>query len=569
MARLQRACPHLTLVNGYGPTENTTFSLTHSLTPLDLQAGRPLPLGSPLRGRSAYVLDARLQPVPPGVLGDIWVGGAGVARGYLRQPALTAASFIPDPFDHAPGARLYRTGDRGRWRPDGLLDFLGRADNQVKLRGLRIELPEIEHALSRSPLVKQAVVVVKTPLEGPRQLVAYVVPAGDFDQATLVTYLKARLPDYMVPTLWVALPALPLTLNGKLDTKALPEPSSPVPIGNDYLPPQTAIEQALAGIWQQVLRRERVSLSSNFFDLGGDSILTIQVVSQARLAGYTVHPKDLFEHQTLGQLAHVISERLVRTEPSASPTLRHNAMSAIQKEGNNIPFFALPGFLLYRYLGEHFGTDQPFYGFEPELSPYKNIDDLAQHFIQEIKQVRPHGPYLLGAFCGDYPVVFEAAHALLAQGEQVPLIVLFEAFPDNAHIPKQSIEYIRRKMRYYYDEFNKLSTVGKLKYPLKELRTAWEILRMKLTLTRKHKGYAPLTYPGNIVLFRASISAPGITADPRGGWASHVTGNIASVSVTGEHLTIFKNPYAAELAQKLAQVLAEAQSEVPGEIISA
>jgi thioesterase domain-containing protein len=241
-------------------------------------------------------------------------------------------------------------------------------------------------------------------------------------------------------------------------------------------------------------------------------------------------------------------------------------MSAIQKEGSKIPFFALPGFLLYRYLGEHFGTDQPFYGFEPELSPYKGIDDLAQHFIQEIKQVRSRGPYLLGAFCGDYPVVFEAAHALLAQGEQVPLIVLFEAFPDNAHIPKRSLEYARRKLQYYYDEFTKLSPTGKLKYPLKELRTAWEILHMKLTLTRKHKGYAPRTYPGNIVLFRASLSAPGITADPLGGWAPHVTGNIASVSVPGEHLTIFKNPYAAALAEKLVQVLAEAQATVPNEV---
>jgi thioesterase domain-containing protein/aryl carrier-like protein len=565
MRRLHLDCPQLTIVNGYGPTENTTFSLTHQLTAQDLRAGLPLPLGKPLRGRTAYVLDAHLQPVGPGVVGELWVGGAGVARGYLRQPTLTDERFLPDPFSQTPGARLYRTGDLARWRPDGLLDFLGRADNQIKLRGLRIELPEIEIALSHSPLVKQAVVLVKTSPEGSRQLVAYVVPTGDFDQGALVGYLKARLPDYMVPTLWVALPMMPLTLNGKLDTKALPEPSSPVPVGSDYLPPQTAVEQALASIWQQVLRQERVSLNSNFFDLGGDSILTIQVVSRARLAGYTVHPKDLFEHQSLGQLARVISERLVLTESGAAPTLRHSAMSAIQKEGNNIPFFALPGFLLYRYLGEHFSTDQPFYGFEPELSPYKEIDELAQHFIQEVKQVRPHGPYLLGAFCGDYPVVFEAAHALLAQGEQVPLIVLFEAFPSNALIPKQSLEYISRKLRYYYDEFSQLSPAGKLKYPFKELYNTWQLLRMKLTLKRKHHDYVPHTYPGNIVLVRATTSAPGITEDPLGGWAAHVTGKIGSVSVPGEHLTIFKNPYAAELAQKLAQVLAQAQGEVSSE----
>jgi len=403
-------------------------------------------------------------------------------------------------------------------------------------------------------------VLVRTSAEGAKQLVAYVVPTAEFDQAALVSYLKARLPDYMVPTLWVALPLLPLTLNGKLDTRALPEPSHPVPVGNDYQAPQTAVELALAGIWQQVLRQERISLSSNFFELGGDSILTIQVVSRARLAGYPVHPKDLFEHQALGQLAHVISERLALDGPGATPARRHSAMSAIQKEGTKIPFFALPGFLLYRYLGEHFSPDQPFYGFEPELSPHKEIDELAQHFIQEIKQVRPHGPYLLGAFCGDYPVVFEAAHALLAQGEQVPLIVLFEAFPANALIPKQSLKYIRRKLRYYYTEFSQLSPAGKLKYPLKELYNTWQLLRMKLTLTRKHKDYVPHPYPGNIVLFRASLSAPGITEDPLGGWAAHVTGEISAVSVPGEHLTIFKNPYAAELAQKLAQVLAQAQT---------
>ncbi|AXA68871.1 non-ribosomal peptide synthetase, partial [Pseudomonas oryzihabitans] len=284
------------LWNLYGPTETTIWSAACAVAPEG-----PPSLGQPLANTSLWVLDAALNPVPLGAAGELYIGGAGLARGYQGRPGLTAERFVADPFG-PPGARLYRTGDLARWRADGRLDYLGRLDQQVKIRGLRIELGEIEACLNALPGVREAAVVVRR--QGQAQhLVGYWVDAAAVDDTrrqALKAALAERLPDYMVPTQWVALARLPRTPNGKLDRQALPEPEWQ---GRALRLPQTPAEVALAAIWQRVLGVEQVGLDDNFFESGGDSIVSIQVVSQACEAGWQLTPRQVFQHQTLAALA--------------------------------------------------------------------------------------------------------------------------------------------------------------------------------------------------------------------------------------------------------------------------
>ena len=289
--------PHTGLYNLYGPTE-AAIDVTHWTCQDD---GRNhVAIGRPIAGIRTYVLDGDLNLSLPGVAGELYLGGVGLARGYLHRPDLTAERFVADPF--AQGERLYRTGDLVRWREDGQLEYLGRLDHQVKIRGLRIELGEIEAALLTQPQVREAVVVAQEGLSGSR-LVAYVVPQAnsELDSPLLREALGQKLPDYMVPGVVVILDALPLNANGKVDRKALPEPD--LASGLQYEPPQGEVEEALAKIWSEILGVEQVGRHDNFFELGGDSILSLQIVSRLQRAGWMVTPRQVFEHQSIAELA--------------------------------------------------------------------------------------------------------------------------------------------------------------------------------------------------------------------------------------------------------------------------
>jgi amino acid adenylation domain-containing protein/non-ribosomal peptide synthase protein (TIGR01720 family) len=292
------------ITNGYGPTEATTFAVTRTFAPGSEVAAGPVPIGVPLAGISAVVLDEGLRPVPQGVTGELYVSGAGVARGYFRRPGLTAERFVANPFG-AKGSRLYRTGDLVRWNASGELVYLGRADDQVKLRGFRIEPGEIETVLSSHPSVAQVAVVVRGRAGedgADRQLVAYVVAGAEgppADPAELRRFVSGRLPEYMVPSAVVVLDRLPLTVNGKLDRQALPEPEL---TQERYRAPRTEQEKLLADVFAEVLGIEQVGIDDNFFELGGDSIVSMQVVSRAKALGVPVTPRQLFEHRSIASL---------------------------------------------------------------------------------------------------------------------------------------------------------------------------------------------------------------------------------------------------------------------------
>jgi amino acid adenylation domain-containing protein len=310
------------LVNGYGPTESTTFACCYSVDD-SARFVETVPIGKPIANTQVYVLDGNLQLVPVGVVGELYIGGAGLARGYLQRPELTAERFIPHPFSKEPGARLYRTGDLVRYRPDGAIEFLGRKDRQVKIRGFRVEVGEIESILNRHPEVREAIVLAREMLSGEKRLVAYVVPHQQPEPAiqNLRSFLKERLPEYMMPATFVVLDALPLTPNGKVDYQVLPEPEWSGSEHEDaYVAPRTPLEEKLAAIWAELFKLALVGVNDNFFELGGHSLLAMQVATRVRnTLGFNLPLRMLFEAPTIARLAEALERYKATPGQSGAP----------------------------------------------------------------------------------------------------------------------------------------------------------------------------------------------------------------------------------------------------------
>jgi acyl carrier protein len=309
------------LWNTYGPTESTVTATLFDAASLPgpLDAPREVPIGRPIAGVRAFVLDSRQEPVPAGVPGELCLGGTGVARGYLNRPGLTAERFVPYPFAVAAGAggsRLYRTGDLVRWLPSGDLEFLGRTDRQVKIRGFRVELGEIEAALAEHPAVREVAVLAREDQPGERRLVAYVAPHAGREAAAveLRAFLKERLPDYLVPAAFVTLAALPLNSSGKVDRRALPSPEASRPaLAAEYVPPGTPAEEAVAAIWCEVLGLERVGVDDDFYELGGNSLLLPQVMHRLQRDFQVEVPlRSLAEETTVAGLALTVEELVIQ-----------------------------------------------------------------------------------------------------------------------------------------------------------------------------------------------------------------------------------------------------------------
>jgi acyl carrier protein len=300
------------VLNMYGPTETTVWSTIH---PLGNERVDAIPIGRPIANTEIYIVDAQRQPLPVGVAGELLIGGKGVVRGYLRRPELTAEVFIPHPFSSEPGARLYRTGDLARYRSDGVLEFLGRLDHQVKIRGYRIELGEIEALLAAHPAVREAAAVVREEVAGDKRIVAYTVPrpGQSAPAAELRDYLRAQLPEFMVPSHFVTLAQMPRTPNAKIDRKTLPAPDAVAPIRSaeqaSFMAPRSEVEETIAGIWRDVLRVPQVGTDDNFFDLGGHSLLAVQVHSRLNKAfERAISITDLFRFPTVGALAGYLGQ---------------------------------------------------------------------------------------------------------------------------------------------------------------------------------------------------------------------------------------------------------------------
>jgi amino acid adenylation domain-containing protein len=405
--------------NGYGPTESTVCVTTALCT----DAQQKLPIGRPMNNIQIYILDRYLQPVPIGVPGELHIGGAGLARGYLNRPELTPQKFIPNPFNQEYSGRLYKTGDLARYLSDGNIEFLGRLDDQVKIRGFRIELGEVESVLSQHPQVQEAVVIARTDQPGNKQLVAYVVSHLELNHTSsnIRSFLKDKLPNYMVPSVFVSLEKMPLTPNGKVDRRALPAPDLRLSMKANYVPPRDTIELQLAQIWEEVLDVRPIGVRDNFFDFGGHSLLAISLMTRIQQQfGKNLSLATLFQNPTVDQLATILR----------SSTGSHTSaiVVTLQPGGSQQPFFCVhPGqgtVLAYVDLARCLGSEQPFYGLESlglyeENKPYSSVEEMATHYIEAMRTIQPQGPYNLGGWSFGGLVAFEMAQQLALQGQEV------------------------------------------------------------------------------------------------------------------------------------------------------
>ncbi|MBN3896548.1 MAG: amino acid adenylation domain-containing protein [Nostoc sp. NOS(2021)] len=431
--------------NAYGPTEATVWSTVAEISSMSEKT----PIGRPIANTQIYILDKYLQPLAIGITGELYIGGEGLAQGYINRPELTTEKFIPNPFNHKKGARLYKTGDLARYRPDGNIEFLGRIDNQVKIRGFRIELSEIETVLNQHESVQKAVVIAKENVSGDKYLVAYIVLNAETQNCTssrfanasvLRKFLKEKLPEYMVPKAFVMLDSLPLTASGKVDRLALTELDSPASrfIDKTFIAPRTPTESTLAKIWAEVLNVERVGIHDNFFDLGGDSLLTVRLLKQInKQFEYELPLSSLFLNPTIESLATSLS--------SETDSLPWSPLVPIQPAGLSPAFFCVhPIFGVvfpYYELAHHLGKNQPFYGLQPigldgKTSPLTNIEDMANHYIEALRRVQPKGPYFLGGWSFGGWVAFEMAQQLQKSGEEVALLAVLDTLaPIPGNIP--------------------------------------------------------------------------------------------------------------------------------------
>jgi amino acid adenylation domain-containing protein len=450
--------PHTRLINEYGPTETVVGCCVYEVREDDPRNG-PVPIGRPIANTRLYVLDADLQPVPVGVMGELYVGGAGVARGYLNRPELTRERFVQDPFCGQPGARMYKTGDLARYRPDGVLEYLGRVDDQVKVRGYRIELGEIEAAVAGHPAVKSCVVVLREDTPGSKQLAAYVVarpgqsPAG----ADLQDFAKTRLPDYMVPGQFVLLDSLPLTNNGKVDRRALPQPAAlAAPSATTYRAPRSPTEGDLTEIWQRLLQRDRIGTRDDFFDAGGHSMLMLALLSETRdKLGVELELATVLQYPTIESLAAAIDAMAGPAEPVVSaPQKPHPWLTELRGGGPQFMFFVYDGdgeLLPYMNLARRMPAEFAVWGISPFRLPgiplaHLTIPEMARHCVQNLQLRQPRGPYFLGGLCAGGEIAFEAARQLEEQGEVVEAVILLDAIqPTTPHRPwLQSLRRWRR-----------------------------------------------------------------------------------------------------------------------------
>ena len=576
--KLQARCA--SLWNMYGPTETTIWSTVHRVRDDESAA---VSIGSPIDATHIYILDDNGELVPQGIGGEIYIGGAGVALGYFRNPQLTRERFLADPFSPAAGARMYRTGDAGRWRNNGTLEYLGRLDHQIKLRGFRIEPAEIELAIKATGRVRDAIVVAREVAAADVRLIAYcVVAAAELHDPqlsqVLAEALARQLPSYMVPSAFVTLTEFPHTPNGKIDRRALPLPSMEGAADSQvYVGPRDEIEATLQKLWQEVLGVPRVSIRDNFFRLGGHSLLATRLFAGIERAfGVPLQLALLFERSTIEYLAECIR---AATAPPVVPR-RFPILVPIQTQGTRPPLFCVHGaggqVLNFWALSQHLGADQPFYalqapGVDGKENPYSNIEAMASAYLEELRVQQPHGPYYLSGYCGGGWIAFEMAARLRRAGEEVALLALLDAYGPNTPADprvervlqgtiRQGPGYLARKVKgRLVRDYETVSRVVRIRHSLKsnrpiphDLRDVW----MTQAFLKAAADYRPAPYDGVVTLLLAQdVVAPPGAAECQFGWAGLVPAGLQVFRVPGTHFTLTQEPNVSDLASKLANCM--------------
>ena len=546
------------LWNMYGPTETTIWSTCARVEPEAVT----LSIGRPIANTTLYILDEDMAPVAVGEAGELWIGGDGLARGYRGRPDLTAERFVESPFAAQDGVprgdgRIYRTGDIARYRPDGEVEYLGRSDQQVKVRGFRIELGEVETVLARHPGVGDAVVVARGQ-DGEAQLAAYVTAAGPAPAThELREFAAGALPVYMVPSTVTVLAAFPLTPNGKIDRKALPEPVRERSSEHEVVAPRTAMERKLTAIWERQLQISPISIRDNFFDLGVSSIVAAQLFATIEHElGDALALGAIFKAPTIERLAWLLSE--------GSDTARWTSLVPIQPHGSRPPVFCVHGgggtVLHLEPLARRLGSDQPFYGLQSRglyggAAPLQTVQEMATHYLTEMREVNPDGPWLLTGYCFGAIVAFELASRLRAQGEDVRLLACFNG-PSPSWIRRWGWYGNQPSQRHKHQHARPpITRAGRLARAIREPRrfvtgALWKVRIPRARLALKYgrplpeslresyffrlhntaeRAYEPAPYPGEMLVFYGS----GLYEDPTLGWSE--LAQVHSYAIPVEH----------------------------------
>jgi amino acid adenylation domain-containing protein len=548
-------------VNTYGPTEATITSTVCVLEGPEAARvdDQPIPIGVPIANTPVYLLDGNLQPADEG---EIYIGGDGVGAGYLGEPALTAERFVADPF--APGALLYRTGDRGRRRADGNLEFLGRIDQQVKIRGHRVEPGEIEHALLRHPAVAACAVVVQSLASGDRRLVAHVVPRDPVDAGELRRFLVEQLPEPMVPAVFSLQPSLPLSPNGKIDRKALS--SAPAAAAT------TPTEAELVRMWEELLELSPVGTDDDFFELGGHSLVAARLLCRIHARfGRELALSTLLSAPTIAELARLVDR---------PASIAVSSLVPIQPLGSKPPFFCVHGVggvvLELVHLARLLGTDRPFYalqaaGLAGECAPFDRIEDMAAHYAGLVAQAAPTGPVVLGGYSTGGLIALEMAQHLRAQGREVPLVILLDTEAPHDRSDQADlaplVDYLgdvfpnlRAEWKGQLDNFGSIEAALEFLLPRlagdnpgKDIESALRVVAIAQRNLAAERLYHPRPFAGRVLVLRAAESA---ATDPALGWNAHVTGGVESREVPGDHTSIVRLPHVETLAKVIHERLA-------------
>ncbi|MGJ7902689.1 amino acid adenylation domain-containing protein [Lysobacter sp. 1R34A] len=589
--RLLAAAARVT--NLYGPTETTVWASAIEIGAADVADGAPPPIGRPLLNTRAYVLDSTLSPVPTGSVGELYIGGACVAKGYLGRDELTAERFIPDPFDQSPThqqtgmpARLYRTGDLARWRDDGVIEYLGRADQQVKIRGHRVELGEIETLLGAEETVAEAAVALHADGSGPAMLAAYLVPATglSLDRDGLRRRLAAKLPEYMVPSVYIELAALPLTPSGKLDRKALAPPERSRQAV--YAAPRSDIEHKLVALWQQIFGLERVGIHDNFFELGGDSLTAAELVAAfPQHFGSELSLGALFEGSTIAGLAAYLERSGGENDPLG-------ALLSLRPSDRERPLFCIhpvTGFS-WSYAGmlRHLDEALPVYalqsrGLRGGGALPGSIEEIAADYIAQMRRVQPQGPYrLLGWSLGGL-----IGHAIAAQlqqtGERVELLAMMDSYPfvADAHDsqseaqqalavlkflgfhhrirdnPPQDMRSLADLLCREYEVFSIPLVQEIMKADARLIENVTAVTRNNLMLARR---YRPAPIETDVVFFNAGlkehVDLDGLLHYHAAAWQPYIGGRIEIHDIDCHHQSMLEPRAAAHIARVLRERLA-------------
>jgi amino acid adenylation domain-containing protein len=586
-----KQAPATKLINEYGPTETVVGCCVFEAQG-DGEASGGIPIGRPIMNTQLYVLDEGWRPVPIGVTGELYIGGDALARGYLNRPSLTAERFIPNPFGKDAGARLYRTGDLVRYLSNGNLEYLGRTDTQVKVRGFRIELGEIEAALVANPSVKDAAVIAREDEGQRKQLVAYVTARAEaaLSSEALRGYLNDRLPEYMVPSAFVLLEALPLTSNGKVDRQALPAPGRAAlkAKGVDYIPPRNAIELRLVQMWEEILGVGPIGVRDDFFHLGGHSMMAALMMAQIKQTfGVGLSLSSLFSKATVEHLSSLVQRQ-------GATTLPHSTLVNLRQGDLNRPplFFVHPGggnVLCYAEIARRLEDGQACYGFQAQgleagREPHTSVEEMAAHYLEAMRRVQPEGPYLIGGWSMGGVVAFEMACQLEQLGERTALLFLIDSrapTPQLSHLaPDRLTTMVSFAQDLGLDIENLARSVGdllemepdeQLNHVLEYARTSGilppdadlphlrGLFHIFETNVRAMVKYVPQERPEHLLLFTAESETGDSTAR---GWAAFVRGEVEQHVIPGSHYTMMRAPHVEILTERLRSSLSATPATV-------